>query len=223
MKRTRPQAYLAIAFFLPLLVCGCYPYRLPAYTGSYPYDTDPGHKGRPGLEGHSPWSVIPESKEEMMPDGASIRCDWKERMAQPYVFLNHTGDYRFLGSSIRRLLELGRGLSVDGPPFALYFDDPATTPADELRARVCLPVQNQPEKLIDGLSYEVLPRSMVVYAQVPGPYDETGRSYGAVFTYMQKLGWERSGPLREIYLVNPAEVSDHNDLRAEVQVPARVR
>jgi effector-binding domain-containing protein len=63
---------------------------------------------------------------------------------------------------------------------------------------------------------------MVVYAQVPGPYNETGRSYGSLFEYMRGLGWERAGPLREIYLINPAEVAP-DELLAEIQLPCRVR
>jgi effector-binding domain-containing protein len=39
---------------------------------------------------------------------------------------------------------------------------------------------------------------------------------------MRGLGWERAGPLREIYLINPAEVAP-DELLAEIQLPCRVR
>ena len=145
-----------------------------------------------------------------------FEVNWKERMTQPYVYLEYRGDYRDMGDTMRRLLEAGQTLQVNGPPFALFYDDPATTPVDQLRARACLPVPTSPTGLPEGMRFEVLPRAMVVYARVRGPYNQLGRSYRALFDYMRKLGWKPNGPIRELYLVNPGEGSE---LVGEVQVP----
>ena len=37
--------------------------------------------------------------------------------------------------------------------------------------------------------------------------------------YLKDHGWEQGGPLREIYLVNPAKVASLDELMCEVQVP----
>ena len=227
------RIWLGLLIALPVgLLSACYPFgRMPAYTGSYPYNAPPMHPGQPGQPGgqpgpqperHAPWQVVSEESVTTV-DGSDVTCNWKERMAQPYVYLTHQGDYRGVHDVIRNILKLGVGMEISGPPFVLYFDDPARTPADELLARVCLPVQVRPKRLPEQMGYEVLPRSMVVYAEVPGAYDQTGRSYGALFQYMRKLNWEKAGALREIYLVNPAAVSSPDELLAEVQLPVQVR
>jgi len=228
--RQRPDSRIALfAGVLLAALSGCYPYgRMPGYPGPYPYGPQQSHAEllsqgahQPRLERHEPWEV---ASEEAVPthDGGDIVCNWKERMAQPYVYLEHQGDYRGVHDVIRRILQLGVGMQVSGPPFVLYFNDPARTPANELVSRVCLPVLNRPGDLPEPMNYEVLPRAMVVYAEVPGSYDKAGRSYGALFKYMSGLGWEKSGPLREIYLVNPATATSPEDLLAEVQVPVQI-
>lgn len=151
---------------------------------------------------------------------APVVANWKERLEQPYVYLERHGDYRELGESMRALLaEAGElGLEARGAPFALFYDDPGRVPAAELRARVCLPVVERPAR-IGRLRFEVLPRAMVAYAEVSGPYPELPRSYPVLFAYLAELGWHAGAPIREVYLVNPSEVADHAELRAEVQIP----
>ncbi len=155
---------------------------------------------------------------------AHVEANWKERLAQPYVFLEQHGDYRRLGDVMRRLFGAAEtlGLEPEGAPFALFFDDPGSVALAELRARVCLPVSERPARLGD-LQYDVLPRAMVVYARVPGAYPEVPRSYPALFAYLRELGWSQGGPVREVYLVNPREVESHEQLLTEVQIPWAAR
>lgn len=143
-------------------------------------------------------------------------------MAQPYVFVEHIGDYRTLGDAMRTLFTLAQESEVEraGPPFALFFDDPGRVPVDRLRARACLPVKESPGQR-GALQFEVLPRAMVVYARVPGAYPEVARSYPALLSYLRELGWEAGGPIREVYLVNPAEAAGYDQLETEVQIPWR--
>ena len=50
--------------------------------------------------------------------------------------------------------------------------------------------------------------------QEPARCDQFG-----VFAFLRKLGWQKSGPVREVYLVNPGSVASYGELLAEVQVP----
>jgi effector-binding domain-containing protein len=155
---------------------------------------------------------------------AQVDANWKERLAQPYVFLEHRGDYRRIGDAMRRLFACAESLGLEGAgvPFALFFDDPGRTPADELRARVCISIDERPDRLGE-LAYDVLPRAMVAYARVPGAYPEAARSYPALFAYLRDLGWSAGGPVREVYLVNPLDVASHDELVTEVQIPWAAR
>ena len=139
-----------------------------------------------------------------------VNAQWKERLSQPYVFLEHRGARRDFGQTMRRLLELARraGVGSGGSPFGL-FDERAPS-------RACLPVAAPPEKA--ALSYDVLPAAMVAYAVVTGAYPEVPRSYAGIEDWMAGRGWSRRGAVREVYLVNPAEVADYADLATEVQI-----
>ena len=153
----------------------------------------------------------------------TIEANWKERLAQAYVFVEHTGDYREVGQAMRRVLELAeqRGWSVTGAPFSLFYDDPGTVSVEALRSRACLPVDGDVRKRPDDVGFEILPRAMVVYARVSGSYPDLPRVYPALFGYLNGLGWVAGGPIREVYLTNPADVNSFDELRAEVQIPWR--
>jgi len=151
----------------------------------------------------------------------NAQANWKERLERPYLFIEHTGDYRELGQSMRRILDLARerGWSVTGPPFSLFYDDPGSTSVVALRSRACLPVDEDVRLRPKDVGFEVLPRAMVVYTRVAGAYPELSRVYPALFEYLEGLGWAPGGPIREVYLTNPADVDSFDELLGEVQIP----
>ncbi len=148
-----------------------------------------------------------------------VQPDWKHRLDQPYVFVEHQGDYRAIGSAIERLLAAveAQRIEVDGPLFALYYDDPGAKPTAELRARACLPLAPGANPSAP-LSADVLPSTTVAYCLVAGPYPEVPRVYPALLRYMRERGWELDGPVRETYL-NPDAAQHGGELLTEVQMP----
>jgi len=150
-----------------------------------------------------------------------VAANWKQRRAQPYAFLEARGSYTQIGALLGDLVAEAQrqGLAVDGPPFALYYDDPGRVAVSELRLRACLPLAAAIS--VDApLACDVLPGTTVVYAFASGPYPEVPRAYPGLYRYMAELGWRENGPLRESYLVNPGEVSDFSELVTEIQIPA---
>jgi len=158
---------------------------------------------------------------EIQESAQHIEANWKERLAQPYVYVEHTGDYRRLGDSMRALFAAAESMELDatGAPFALFFDDPGRVPSEHLKARACIPVSERPARGLAVLEYDVLPRAMVVYARVGGAYPEVARSYPTLFAYLRELGWVQGGPIREVYLVNPVDAPSYQELLTEVQIP----
>ncbi len=150
-----------------------------------------------------------------------VQVGWKERLGEPYAFLEARGSYTGIGRLLEQLAGLAHehGLAVGGPPFALYYDDPGQVPPAELRMRACLPLDGL-QSLPAPLQGDVLESTTVVYAFVAGAYPDVPRSYPALFAYLSELGWRENGPIRESYLVNPATVSDFSELLTEVQIPA---
>lgn len=145
--------------------------------------------------------------------------NWKERLEEAYVFVEHRGDYRSIGAAVRELQEraLESGVEPSGPAFGLFFDDPGHVPTKDLRSRACFPVRSPPES--GTLPYAVLPRSLVVYRRVPGPYPEVPQAYPEIFRFIGNQGWQAAGPVREIYLVDPSAVASVAELWTEVQIP----
>ncbi|QDU67544.1 GyrI-like domain-containing protein [Engelhardtia mirabilis] len=156
------------------------------------------------------------------PVGVAVEVDWKERLDQPYVFLELLGDY----SETRRYLETlakhaySQGVAPSGPPFALFYDDPARVAPIDRRSRICLPVTG-PIQVAGPLGYDILPSEPVVYGFVRGAYRDLENAYGGVFEYMGARSWVLTGPIREIYLTDPGTVRGPEELLAELQMPWR--
>lgn len=156
------------------------------------------------------------------PPFTDVQASWKQRMDVPYVYMEHFGSYTTTGSLIPALQRelVSQGFVADGPPFALFYDDPARTPVAELRSRACIPIRG-PRAVRAPLAYEVLRSTTVAYAFVSGFYPEVPRAYPGVFAYLRQMNWERAGPIREIYLVPPGQRPDPEALICEIQIPAR--
>lgn len=154
----------------------------------------------------------------------SVQASWKQRVDVPYVFVEHLGSYLETGALIpvvhRELA--AQGLEPDGPPFVLFYDDPATIARKDLRSRACIPIRGA-RAVQTPLGYDVLPSTTVGYAFVSGPYPEAPRAYPGIFEYLAHNRWERDGPIREIYLVPPGSNPDGRELLCEIQIPARPR
>ena len=150
-----------------------------------------------------------------------VHASWKQRLDQPYVYLEHRGSYTETGSLIPTLHRelLAQGLEPSGPPFALYYNDPAGTSVRDLVSRVCLPISAARSPL-SPLRYDVLPSVTVAYAFASGPYPEVPRVYPGIYAFMRKMGWVENGPIREVYLVAPQQGVDADELLCEVQIPS---
>jgi hypothetical protein len=96
-----------------------------------------------------------------VPPYDAVQMEWKERIAQPYVYFEHHGEPADFGATMRSLLEFAvrKRITSNGPPFALFPESGA--------ARACVPVEADPER--GGISFDVLPKAMVAYAIVSGP------------------------------------------------------
>jgi effector-binding domain-containing protein len=165
-------------------------------------------------------AVLPDLAVSLAPH-EKIEVHWKQRFEESYVYLEALGSYTGVGKLLEetyaKLVEAD--LEASGPPFALFYDDPGEVPVERLRMRACFPVARG-SSVAPPLMSATLPSTTVVYAFIGGPYPEVPRAYPRLFAFMEELGWVLDGPIREVYLVNPAVVADWDELVAEVQLPA---
>lgn len=155
------------------------------------------------------------------PPFTEFHANYKERLDQPYVFVECRGSYLETGRALPALHQAlaGRGIRASGPPFGLFYDDPKSVPLSQLRSRACLPVDG-PVAACEAYKYDVLPQGTVVYAVVSGPYPEAPRAYPGLYKFMSSMGWVEDGPIREVYLVPPSSAPSHDELLCEIQIPA---
>ena len=149
-----------------------------------------------------------------------VHADWKERLPQAYIYVEHVGSYTETGRLLPGLFAAMKaaGIEPSGPPFGLFYDDPGEVPADRLLSRACFPVSLPPGPEA-GLKSDQLPTQTVVYTLVSGPYPGIPQAYPGVLAFVRKMGWAVDGPVREIYITPPESVTDYADLLAEIQVP----
>lgn len=151
----------------------------------------------------------------------TVDVNWKHRLDQPYVYVEARGSYTQLGRVLETLFAAvdAQQLQPVGPPFALYYDDPGRKPVTELRLRACVPV-TAGALAQSPLAYDVLASTTVAYAYVSGPYPEAPRAYPALYAYLRRMNWVENGPIREVFLRNPADVKNWDELVCEIQLPA---
>ncbi len=149
-----------------------------------------------------------------------LQVSWVHRMDDTYVFLEHQGSYTDTAAHIPALLREMKvqGLEAAGPPFCLFYDDPAQTPVEQLRSRACVPI-NGLRSPRSPLDYNFLPSRSVVYAFVSGPYPNAPRAYPKLFQEMERNGWVMDGPILERYIVPPEEAKAASDFVCEIQIP----
>ncbi|MDF1838384.1 MAG: GyrI-like domain-containing protein [Planctomycetota bacterium] len=155
-----------------------------------------------------------------LPPYGNVEASWKQRLDQPYVYIEHVGSYTETGALIpvvhRELV--AQGLVPDGAPFGLYYDDPAKVATHQLRSRACVPIQGV-RSPSSPLAYEVLPSTTVAYAYVAGAYPGVPRAYPRIYQFLQTMNWVENGPIREIYLVAPLPGVSEDELITEIQIP----
>lgn len=170
-------------------------------------------------------SIVPDLPVSSAPF-TSVACDWKDCLEVPHVYLEVRGPYSETGASLpvlqRELAAQGLAGEIDGPPFALFYDDPSQVAAQDLRSRVCVPIRGN-RAVRSPLKFAVLPERTVAYAFIQGAYPEVPRAYPGMFAYLESMGWTVRGPIRETYLVPPGPAPDVQRLLTEVQMPVATR
>jgi AraC family transcriptional regulator len=138
--------------------------------------------------------------------------------------LAHHGDYMNIGSTFERLMAMAGGQGLLGPgtrSFGIYYDDPASTPRDALRADACLTLPDGTMPNGDLQLREIRGGRYAVTLHV-GPYAELHFPYTWLYgTWLPKSGEEAAdAPSIEEYL-NDARVNPPSELRTEIWLPLR--
>ncbi len=102
-----------------------------------------------------------------------------------------------------------------GAPLTIFYRFPDEQTAGEIA--MCVPVPSQ-AALSEPLERLELPGGAVASIVHTGSYREMAVAYTGIAEWIHERGHEIAGPVREIYLNNPADVPE-NELMTEIQWP----
>jgi effector-binding domain-containing protein len=105
-------------------------------------------------------------------------------------------------------------------PFAIYYDDPVEVAEEDLRAEVCLPVEEACEPAED-IERKTVPGGEFVCMMHDGPYSGLDAVYGELFDWLEENDYsfiEDMGT-REVFHRISGEVETSDELLTEVQIP----
>jgi DNA-binding transcriptional MerR regulator len=110
------------------------------------------------------------------------------------------------------------GVAITGPCLSLCYDNEyRETDAD---IEMAIPIQGQIVVSDPAFTVRTLPAIKVVSVVYKGPYEHEGFSvaFENAFKYAAEMGFETTGPDRQVYLNNPDE-TPAEELLTEVQIP----
>ena len=108
-------------------------------------------------------------------------------------------------------------LQITEPPYGIYLNSPMEVPPEELQYEVGITFTGDANG--EGrVKIKEIPAHQVVSTVYKGPYGQAAQIYQALMKYAMENSYDIVGPVKEIYINNPMEVSE-SELLTEVQFP----
>jgi len=146
----------------------------------------------------------------------------KDVPAMTVMSLAFTGPYDQTGDRLDQLMSwlLRIGHPYSAPPMGVYYDDPAKTASEDLRAEVCLPIEEECEPA-EEFDRKELPAATMACALHKGPYTGIAGLYEEIFAWIGENGYQyvEGQPTRELFINLPGQTLDPEEYLTEVQVP----
>ncbi len=144
----------------------------------------------------------------------------EKRMNDTQVaFMRYRGSYDKIPELIAEVVQwlTNKNLNMTGMIYGAYFNSPEDVPPEELRYEIGVSFEGSAQD--EGkVMIKTIPEHTVIAAIHKGPYTEVGPVIQRLAEYAIKNGYDIIGPVTEVYLNNPNEVSPE-ELLTEVQFP----
>jgi AraC family transcriptional regulator len=155
--------------------------------------------------------------------GRQMDVDITERPELRVGTIRHIGPYNQIPVAFQRLgMVAGRGGLLGHPAatmLAVYYDDPETTPQEELRSDAGVVIAEN-ARLPEGLVEQRIPGGKYARTVHVGPYEQLGDAWARLMGEWLPASGYRIGPgvTYEVYLNDPSRVAKE-ELRTELYVP----
>ena len=112
-----------------------------------------------------------------------------------------------------------KNIELSGPPFGIYYDDPAEVAPEKCRYEICTPIKGGVEG-DERVKIKEIPETEVASITHKGPYSQVGSAWQKISEWIMREGYQFAGAGREIYL-NAPETTPEEELLTEIQIPIR--
>ncbi|MBN2199164.1 MAG: GyrI-like domain-containing protein [Candidatus Aminicenantes bacterium] len=109
-----------------------------------------------------------------------------------------------------------QSLAPLGPMLGVYYNDPETTKAENLKWEIGFPVSET--NVLEPLVLKQWTFTTVVEALHIGPYETSSAKYAEIMAWIEANGYSVAGPIMEKYLSDPNSTRPE-DLKTEIWVP----
>lgn len=138
---------------------------------------------------------------------AQLALDVQEKVVEPMLIagVRMRGRYADCGKGFA---QIGRrfGRHICGKCFLLHYD--TEYKEDDADFEACMPIRKG--GAADGIAVRELPGGPCVSLLHKGPYDQLGRSYARILTYIQDKEYRVIVPSREVYVKGPGMIFKGN-------------
>jgi len=148
---------------------------------------------------------------------AQLALDVQEKNLEPLLIagVRMKGRYADCGKGFA---QIGRrfGRHICGKCFLLHYD--TEYKEDDADFEACMPIRKG--NAADGITVRELPGGRCISLLHKGPYDQLGRSYARILTYIKDKSYRVIVPTREVYLKGPGMIFKGNprNYLTEIQI-----
>ncbi len=153
---------------------------------------------------------------------AGVKLEPRKSMTIAYI--EHVGSYgsipfdKYMGSLYGWAKE--RKVMPGFHPLGLYHSDPKTTPAEECRSEIAIPIYGD-VKASGDIKIKKLPAMNVASYSHKGPASEYQNSYDKLHAWIREKGYKVSGPAMEVYSKMPEMVKGEMIIYAKIMMPVK--
>jgi len=148
----------------------------------------------------------------------------KRRKEMTVAYLEHVGGYETIQFDvlIGKLYAWAKANKVRPgfKPLTIYPDDPNTTPKEQLRSWVGIPISGKAPEGGEVRTMTLPESDIAVYSHV-GPASEYGNSYRTLVGWIAEQGYGITGPPAEYYPKKPKVKGGQVIIYADIQFPIR--
>jgi effector-binding domain-containing protein len=154
------------------------------------------------------------------------------KKVEPFVYccIHHKGPFSDMENVINDLITTMKSMNIypQGPMIGIYYTIPGPNDQDNMKMEweVGFPISEDaytqvPEGIETKLERKTWNYTLVASALFTGPYEETGEAITDIFQWMEVNGYDKVGPVLEMYLDSGTPEPSSATKKTEIWIPCK--